>query len=109
MAAQKPTKTELYRMLYRVNNGFTSVVEQLRQFEATGMFSGKDFRTFQANAQELQAEINDTILETMQPIEERDTARFERIRMAREKELRDPNDVFLQAEERRQELKRNRR
>ena len=45
-------------------------------------------------------------LDSLQPIEMEDSARFERIRAAREKELRDPNDVFLQAEERRQELKR---
>ncbi len=34
-----------------------------------------------------------------------DWGRFGKIRQAEEKRLRDPDDVFIQAEERRQELK----
>ena len=44
------------------------------------------------------------VLDNLQPIEMEDSARFERIRAAREKELRGPDDVFLLAEERRKEI-----
>jgi hypothetical protein len=42
----------------------------------------------------------------MNEIELRDMHRFGKVRLAREKELRDPDDVFIHAEERRRELAR---
>jgi hypothetical protein len=66
-----------------------------------GVLRRKFNRLYQAYAQELQAEINDETLETVASIEADDLHRFGRIRDARDKELRDPNDVFIHAEERR--------
>jgi len=54
----------------------------------------------------LQAEINQDVVEILDGIESHDMFRFGKVRSAREKELRDPDDVFIQAEERRQELAR---
>lgn len=101
----EPNKLEIYRLLYRLNRGFAFVVEQLKQLEHMRMIPPKDMRMFQASVQELQADINDLTLDELQSMEQRDVYEFGRIRTAREKELRDPNDVFLQAEERRKELK----
>jgi hypothetical protein len=42
----------------------------------------------------------------MDGVESDDLARFGKARTAREKELRDPDDVFIEAEARRQELAR---
>jgi hypothetical protein len=66
-------------------------------------------RLYQSYAQELQAEINQDVLEILNGIESHDMFRFGKVRSAREKELRDPDDVFIQAEERRQELARQRK
>lgn len=57
--------------------------------------------------QELQCEINELLLEDMHDIEFDDWGRFGKVRQAEEKRLRDPNDVFIHAEERRQELSKN--
>jgi hypothetical protein len=43
--------------------------------------------------QELQAEINQELLETMHAMELEDWGRFGKIRQAEEKRLRDPDDV----------------
>ena len=43
----------------------------------------------------------------MHSIELDDWGRFGKIRQAEEKRLRDPDDVFIHAEERRQELRKN--
>jgi hypothetical protein len=51
------------------------------------------------SAQELQAEINWEVIEVMDRVESDDTARFGKARTAWEKELRDPDDVFIEAEE----------
>jgi hypothetical protein len=99
-------KVEIYRLLYRLNRAFGFVVEQLQKLEPMKLIPPKDMKLFQANAQELQAEINDLMVENLQPLEMQDAHTFEKVRIAREKELRDPDDVFIHAEERRKELKR---
>lgn len=58
------------------------------------------------DAQELQAEINSELVETLQELESHDWYRYGKVRQKREKELRDPDDVFIEAERRRQELAR---
>jgi hypothetical protein len=102
-------KVEIYRLLYRLNRSFTFVVEHLKELEPMRMIAAKDMKMFQASVQELQSEINDMVLDSLQPIEMHDSARFDRIRAAREKELRDPDDVFLLAEERRKEIERQKK
>ncbi len=63
-------------------------------------------RLYQHFAQELQAEINWEVIVVMDRVESDDMARFGKARTAWEKELRDPDDVFIEAEERRRELAR---
>jgi len=69
----------------------------------------KDTRLYQSYAQELQAEINQDVVSAMDEIESHDQFRFGKARLAREKELRDPDGVFILAEERRKELARQRK
>ena len=52
----------------------------------------------------MQADINQELLEALHGMELDDWARFGKVRQAEEKRLRDPDDVFIQAEERRKEL-----
>jgi len=59
---------------------------------------------FQGFAQELQAEINSELLETLNECELHDWNRHGKVRDAWEKWLRDPDDVFIHAENRRREL-----
>jgi hypothetical protein len=56
-------------------------------------------RLFQGYAQELQAEINQELLETMHQTELDDWGRFGKVRQVEEKRLKDPADVLIQAEE----------
>jgi hypothetical protein len=51
-----------------------------------------------------QAEINEEVVAIMDHAELRDMHRFGKARIAREKDLRDPDDVFIHAEERKREL-----
>ena len=97
-------KTEIYRILYRLNLSFVRIVGSCRELEESGVSRPKFTRLHQAFAQELQAEINEEALSTLLNIETDDLNRFGRVRDARDKELRDPDDVFIHAEERRREL-----
>ena len=99
-------KLSVYHLLYRINLSFANIVRRCGDLEAARMFRPKYLRQFQGFAQELQAEINSELLETLSESEERDWTRFGKVRDAWEKYLRDPDDVFIHAEERRQELRR---
>jgi hypothetical protein len=97
-------KLRIYHTLYRLNLSFASIVEHCRTLKEIGLFSSKFMRIYQGYTQELQAEINQELLETLHEAELDDWGRFGKVRQAREKELRDPDDVLIQAEERRKEL-----
>jgi hypothetical protein len=53
--------------------------------------------------------MNQELLEILHSAELDDWSRYGKVRQAREKELRDPDDVFIHAEERRKELARKRK
>jgi len=100
MAAQDVTKKmHVYHILYRLNFSFSNVVTHCRALQEAGSLTAKSSRLFQGYAQELQAEINQQLLETMHDAELEDWGRFGKIRQAEEKRLRDPADVLIQAEE----------
>jgi hypothetical protein len=110
MAAIEITKKLLiYHTLYRLNLSFSNIVRQCATLQEAGIFSRKDIRLYQGLTQELQCEINELLLETMHNIEFDDWGRFGKIRKAEEKRLRDPDDVFIQAEERKRELRKKAR
>jgi hypothetical protein len=110
MAALDVTKKLLiYHTLYRLNLSFSNIVTHCRTLQEAGVFTLKDTRIFKGYAQELQAEMNQELLDTMHQTELDDWSRFGKIRQAREKELQDPDDVFILAEERRKELAKERK
>jgi len=64
---------------------------------------------FQAFTQELQAGFNRERLLDWHETEMKDWSRFGKVRQALEKWLRDPDDVFIHARERKEELARQRK
>ena len=110
MAAIDVTKKLLiYHTLYRLDLSFSNIVKHCRTLEEAGVFTAKSTKLFRGYTQELQAEINQKLLEMMHSTELDDWGRFGKIRQAEEKRLRDPDDVFIHAEERRQELRKKRK
>jgi len=110
MAALDVTKKLLiYHTLYRLNLSFSNIVTHCRTLQEAGVFTSKEVRLFQGYAQELQAEINQELLETMHTTELEDWGRFGKVRQAEEKRLRDPDDVFIHAQERKDQIARERK
>lgn len=110
MAAIDVTKKLLiYHTLYRLNLSFSNIVTHCHTLQEAGVFTSKEVRLFQGYAQELQAEINQELLETMHQTELDDWGRFGKIHQTEEKRLRDPDDVFIHAQERRHELRKKRK
>jgi hypothetical protein len=99
-------KLRIYHTIYRLNLSFANIVGHCATLREYGVFTAKFTTLYQSYAQELQAEINQDVVEILDGIEAHDMFRFGKVRSAREKELRDPDDVFIEAEARRQELTR---
>lgn len=99
-------KLRIYHTLYRLNLSFANIVAHCRALGESRVLTPKFTRLYQSYAQELQAEINDEIIDMLEGFESDDMFRFGKARIAREKELRDPDDVFIHAEERRKEIAR---
>jgi hypothetical protein len=97
-------KAGVYETLSSLNMAFAGIVQHLQKLQKSGPFKPESTKLFSGLAQELQAEINQDFLEDLHQIELDDWNRFGKIRDARDKELRDPDDVFIKAEERRKEL-----
>ena len=106
MAAIDVTKKLLiYHTLYRLNLSFSNIVTRCRELHGAGGLTARSTKLFQGYTQELQAEINQELLEAMHTTELEDWGRFGKIRQAEEKRLKDPADVLIQAEEYRRSLK----
>ena len=111
MAALDVTKKlHVYHILYHLNLSFSNIVRHCRALQEVGSVTAKSSKLFQGYVpQELQAEINQELLETMHATELEDWGTFGKIRQAEEKRLRDPDDVFIHAQERKEEIARERK
>jgi hypothetical protein len=99
-------KHHVYHLLHRLNLSFAGIVGRCRELQETRIFRHEFLRVYEGYAQELQAEVNFELLETLHELEGHDWYRYGKVRQKQEKELRDPDDVFIHAERRRQELQR---
>jgi hypothetical protein len=110
MAALDVTeKAEIYETLSSLNMAFAGIVQHLQTLQRTGRFKSKTARLFPSFALELQAEFNQEFLEDLHQLELDDWGRYGKARQRWEKELRDPDDVFIQAEERKKQLAKQRK
>jgi hypothetical protein len=97
-------KTEVYETLSSLNMAFAGIVQHLQTLQKIGLFKSKVARLFPSFTQELQSEFNQEFLEDLHQLELDDWARYGKAREKYEKYLRDPDDVFIHAEERKKQL-----
>jgi hypothetical protein len=105
MAAFDSTqKADVYETLSSLNLAFAGIIQHLQTLQRTGLFKSKMAKLFPGFALELQAEFNQEFLEHLHQLELDDWGRYGKARQRWEKYLRDPDDVLLQAEERKKHL-----
>jgi len=102
-------KAEIYETLSSMNRAFAGIVQHLQKLQRSGPFKPKSAKLFSGLTQELQAEINQDFLEDLHQLELDDWNRYGKVRDARDKELRDPDDVFIHAKERKKQLAKQRK
>jgi hypothetical protein len=110
MAALDTTqKADIYETLSSLNLAFAGIVQHLQTLQRTGLFKSKAAKLFPGFALELQAEFNQEFLSDLHQLELDEWGRYGKIRQRWEEYLRDPDDVLLQAEERKKELAKQRK
>jgi len=102
-------KADIYETLSSLNLAFAGIVQHLQTLQRTGLFKSKVAKLFPSFALELQAEFNQEFLEDLHQVELDDWGRYGKARQRWEKYLRDPDDVLLQAEERKKQLAKQRK
>ncbi len=102
-------KAGVYETLSSLNLAFAGIVQHLQTLHKTGLFKSKAAKLFPSFALELQAEFNQEFLEDLHQLELDEWGRYGKVRQRWEKELRDPDDVLLQAEERKRQLAKQRK
>ena len=68
MAAPRLTSSErakVYRLLFLLNRSFNLIVLRLDELGQTGLFTSRDLREMRGLTQEVQLEINTTLLEPL--------------------------------------------
>lgn len=102
-------KAGIYETISGLNTAFAGIVQHLHTLQKTGLFKSKTAKLFPDFTQELQSEINQELLEDLHQFELDDWGRYGKAREKWEKHLRDPDDVFIHAEERRKQLAKQKR
>jgi hypothetical protein len=102
-------KAEIYETLSSMNRAFAGIVQHLQTLHQTGLFKSKAARLFPSFTLELQAEFNQEFLENLHQLELDDWGRYGKARDKYEKHLRDPDDVFIHAKERKKQLAKQRK
>lgn len=97
-------RAAVYKQIFLLNHSFDLIVQRLDKLAQTSIFSVRDLREVSGLTQEVQLEINTLLLGDLNSLEHDDWGAFGKVRIAMEKRLKDPDDVFIHAKERRKQL-----
>jgi hypothetical protein len=90
-------KLRAYDALAGFNQGFAKVLQNLRSLDRLGFSQGEIFTALQVTLEETRAWANFEVIERLHGREEKDWARFGRLRRRWEKKYENPNDLLLEA------------
>ena len=100
-----PTKLRAYQALYMLNRCFEATLLSLEKLEGLGMFRLECLNEYRVTLEHTRAETNEELIETLHDYELEESARFEQMQRSWEKQRNDPDDIFFEANRRKQEIK----
>jgi hypothetical protein len=100
-----PSKTRVYESLYALNRGFEITLLSLERLENLGMFRLEHLNAFKVSLEHTRAQANEELIETLHEYELEQSAHFDGMEREWEGRLKDPDDVFFAARDRKQEIK----
>jgi hypothetical protein len=96
-------KLRIYEYLFLLNQKLQETVQILRQLEKCPWLRRDFLRSFQIEVEDLRAQTNFEVLEHMSYREQHDWAHFGKLRREWDRQFEDPDDVYLEAEQREKE------
>jgi hypothetical protein len=89
--------------LFLLNQKLQETVQILKQLEKCPWLRRDFWRSFQIEVEDLRAQTNFEVIEQMSDREQHDWAHFGKLRRRWDRQFEDPDDVYLKAEEREEE------
>ncbi|HEU5412365.1 MAG TPA: hypothetical protein VFW31_01355 [Candidatus Angelobacter sp.] len=99
------TKVHLYRTLYRLNRGFDITLTALKHLQELGVHRHDDLSQHEVSVELARCEVNEELTSVLDSYEEDDSGYWDGRRHELEKQRADPDDVFFEARDRKQEIK----
>src|SRR6266481_3734110 len=105
----KPASQKLraYQTLFTLNQAFENVLADLQRLQQIPFFRPEFLQEFQVMVEETRACVNFELVEALHSREQDDWTRFGRLRQKWEKRYRDPNDVLIEAERLKKNLRKS--
>ena len=96
-------KLRIYEYLFLLNQNLQEAVQILRRLEKCPWLRRDFLRSFQVEVEDLRAQTNFEVIEHLSDREQHDWAHFGKLRRAWDRQFKDPDDVYLKAEQREEE------
>lgn len=101
-------KLRIYEYLFLLNQKLQETVQILKQLEKCAWLRRDFLRSFQIEVEDLRAQTNFEVIEHMSDREQHDWAHFGKLRREWDRQFEDPDDVYLKAEQREEERRKQR-
>jgi len=98
-------KLEIYEGIFNLNRAFHATLPSLERLENLGFFRSEYLNAFKVELEHTRATTNDELIETLREYEQDEGFRFWQMQKQWNDQLRDPDDVFLEAKRRKEEIK----
>ena len=98
-------KLHIYEGIFNLNRAFHATLLSLERLEDLGFFRSEYLNACKVELEHTRASANDELIETLRGYEQEEEFRFWQMQKEWEDQLKDPDDVFLEANKRKQDIK----
>ena len=98
-------KLQIYEGIFNLNRAFHATLLSLERLENLGFFKSEYLNAFKVELEHTRANANDELMETLREYEQEEGSRFWEMQKQWDDQLKDPDDVFFEAKDRKQEIK----
>jgi len=98
-------KLHIYEGIFNLNRAFHATLLSLERLENLGFFKSEYLNAYKIELEHTRANANDELIETLREYEQEEGSRFWQMQKEWDDQLKDPDDVFFEARDRKQEIK----
>ena len=98
-------KLEIYERIFNLNRAFHATLLCFERLEDLGFFRSEYLNAYKIEIEHTRANANDELIETLRDYEQEEGGRFYQMQKEWDDQLKDPDDVFFAAKERKEEIK----